>query len=75
MNVPMLVFTTCNVVSASALEKQRMAFKLQKFGVDPECFLIKINKEVTVVSNCYFGSVQLQPQMFVLLLSLTGAGT
>jgi hypothetical protein len=40
--------------SASALEKQRMAFKLQKFGVDPENLLIKINKEVSVVSNCCF---------------------
>ena len=29
-----------------------MVFKLQKFGVDPECVLIKTNKEVSVISKC-----------------------
>ena len=40
--------------SASALEKQCMAFKIQRFCVGPEFLLIKINKEVSVVSNCCF---------------------
>ena len=40
--------------SASALEKQCMAFKIQRFCMGPEFLLIKINKEVSVVSNCCF---------------------
>ena len=72
-----LIFTS---ICFSVLEKQRMAYKLEKFGVNAECILITSNKAVCftialqqTVRLSYFNGMSLLT-VFDCFLFVSGSG-